>query len=146
MEIKDIIIVVLLILYPLIIFIYRTWIENKIKYSVKKNYDELLENYKRELEIKNKASLMADLLSEWLCFPEKQQRLNQLSFEAFLWLPKEITKDLSNLLAHKPAAKNVRQIISDVRNHLLTKDQQIDPNDIIVFTQENKTIIEQKKK
>lgn len=116
----------------------KNWISSKITNSIKYDYDRLFEDYKRDQLIKQKSELIAELLAEWLSQPNEQKRLNQLTFEAFLWLPKEIANDLSDTLAHKENSKDIREIISRVRIHLLGSKNPIESDKIIVFTQESK--------
>ena len=105
----------------------------------KHQYDKRIELYKNELEAKKKAELIAQLLSVWITFPEKQQELNRLTFEAFLWLPDDIVHKLSALLSHKNNAPDVQNILLSVRKYLLDGKTDLSPEDIIIFTQEYKT-------
>ena len=74
-------------------------------------------------------------MAEWIRDTDKldYHRLNQLSFQAFLWLPQDLARDVSNTLANKPGADSVRTIIQKVRKHLLDKKDDLDPNLINVF-------------
>lgn len=112
------------------------WFKFKVQYSIKHEYDKNIEKYKNELESRKKAELIAELLSEWLSFPDSQVKLNKLTFEAFLWLPDDISKDLSNLLAHNENAPEVRDILLKIRKYLLNNTN-IESKDIIIFTQEH---------
>lgn len=113
------------------------WSKFKLQYSIKHEYDKNIEKYKNELESRKKAELIAELLSEWLSFPDTQVKLNKLTFEAFLWLPDEIAKDLSNLLAHKENAPEVRDILLKIRKYLLNDNTNLESKEIIIFTQEH---------
>lgn len=135
----EIIIFILIIAYPIIIYFSKNWISSKINHHLKHHYDKLTEDYKKDQLIKQKSELIGNLLSEWISHPVNQKKLNQLTFEAFLWLPKEIANDLSDTLAHKENAKSIRDIISAVRIHLLGTENRIEAQQIIVFTQESKT-------
>ncbi|SFN24927.1 hypothetical protein SAMN05660413_00025 [Salegentibacter flavus] len=117
----------------LIYVLFKFWIMKEIQYSIKHTYDRQLEDYKNIISTRTKAALIAEVMAEWLSFPEDHKHLNKLSFEAFLWLPKGIAEDLSDLLNHKPTAKSTREILGAVRIHLLGEEQKIDPNDIIHF-------------
>lgn len=124
------------LIQAILIFIGRNWIIHKISNNIKFGYDKSLENYKNELLVKQKSELISELISEWISKPTEQKKLNNLCFQAFLWLPKSIAEDLSNLLSHKPESKDVRHIIAIVRIHLLGEKEQISPEEIIIFTQE----------
>ena len=115
---------------------FGLWFKFRLQYSIKYEYDKNIEKYKNELESRKKAELIAELLSEWLSFPDTQTKLNKLTFEAFLWLPDEIAKDLSNLLAHKENAPEIREILLKIRKYLLNENTNLEANEIIIFTQE----------
>ncbi len=117
--------------------IFILWFKFRLQYSIKHEYDKNIEKYKNEFEARKKAELIAELLSEWLAFPESQIKLNKLTFEAFLWLPDEIAKDLSDLLAHKKNAPEVRDILLKIRKYLLNNKTNLEPKEIIIFTQEH---------
>jgi hypothetical protein len=101
-----------------------------LKREVDRQYILDLENEKHKLQkkieeeknrqlIRFKAELIAELLAVWVSKPEDLTRLNQLSYQAFLWLPDDIALDLSNLLAHAENAKSVPALVAAVRKHLL---------------------------
>jgi hypothetical protein len=113
------------------------WFKFKFQYSVKHEYDKNIEKLKNELELRKKTELIAELLSEWLSFPEKQSKLNKLTFKAFLWLPDEIASNLSKLLSHENNAPDVRDTLIEIRKYLLNKNTTLKADEIIIFTQEN---------
>src|SRR5690606_25305893 len=119
-------------------FFFKLWISKKIQYAVKLRYEKQLEEVKYSHTIKQKASLIAELIAEWLSKPEDRKHLNKLTFEAFLWLPKDIASDLSNLLSHKSESKSVREIIVSVRKYLLEEADGLDAREVIVFDRDNK--------
>jgi len=116
-----------------LIFISRTWILKKIQYAIKHDYDKKLIEIEEQKEIRHKTELIAELLSEWINKNEDKQKLNELTFKAFLWLPLEIASDLSSTLNHKSGAPNIREIITKVRKHLLSGDDKLEDCQIIVF-------------
>jgi dihydroneopterin aldolase len=128
---------VFIIIISVIVFISRNWILNKIQYSVKFQYDKRIEELKDEYSKRSRAALIADLLSEWLSYPEKQKTLNKLTFEAFLWLPEEIAKKISLRLSNNQNSPEIQEIIVDVRRFLLQTKDSVEPKDIIIFDQEN---------
>jgi hypothetical protein len=130
--------IVLVIIIPIIYFLSKTWVSNKIQYSIKHEFDLQIEQSKDDNLRRMRAVLIADLLSEWLTFPDSQKRLNQLTIEAFLWLPEEIAKKLSLRLLNHPDGPDVRDIIIDVRKYLLQKNDSVTSEDVIVFDAENK--------
>lgn len=77
----------------------------ELKALLKQVSDQNLEEYKYEIEKRKRAEMVAKLLAHWLSFPEQQEELNRLTFECFLWLPDDIAQDLSSLLARKEENK-----------------------------------------
>lgn len=125
-----------------VLFLLKEKIKAYLQYSTKFTYDKSLEDFKSQELKRHKAVLIAELISEWISFPDDSKRLNQLTLEAFIWLPKETAKKLSNLLAHTKEAPNVREVIAEVRTIILGKDENIEANEIVFFPRK---IIEQEK-
>ena len=134
----------------LIGFLGKTWVEHRLRASIDHEYSKDLERVKddiirdqskafeelrRELQIRDRAAKIADLISEWYSWPESQKQLNLLTFEAFLWLPDDILEDLSAVLSHAPDAPDVRQVLSKVRKHLIGSTN-LDPSKFIILTKE----------
>lgn len=117
--------------------IAKSWVEKRIEHSIAHEYARKLASYEaaivQQQEIRQRAALMADLLSSWLKIGADRDELNKLSFEAFLWLPQEIAADLSNTLAHKPGAPSVRDLIIKTRQHLLGSQDSLTSPEVIVF-------------
>ncbi|MEI3790255.1 MULTISPECIES: hypothetical protein [unclassified Chryseobacterium] len=103
-----------------------------------------LEKYKNSILVKKKSELIAELLSIWVSQPEDYKRINEITFEIFLWLPKDLASDLSKTLSMDKEAKSMREIISDIRVYLLGKDEKIPHNIIVVFSGESKRIVKPK--
>jgi hypothetical protein len=96
-----------------------------------------IEAEKTRQQIKFKAELIAELLAVWLSNPDDLTILNKLSYQAFLWLPDDISLDLSNLLSKAENAKSVPAIVAEVRKHLLG-DTSITAQHIITFADRNR--------
>ena len=92
-----------------------------------------LEDYRTKENLRQKAILIANLLSEWCSDPEDNKILNQLTWEATIWLPKDIAAKLNQCLSYSKDAPNIKEIIADVRKLILGKKQEIDANTIIHF-------------
>ncbi len=123
----------------LVYFIVKEKIKAHITYSIKLQYDRLLEDYKNTLIQKQKAALVGELVAEWISFPKDRKRLNQLTLEAFMWLPKETANKLSALLSLSQDAPNVKDIVEDVREIILGEDEKIEPGSIIIFPAKEET-------
>jgi hypothetical protein len=91
-----------------------------------RSYDQLKIKYESDQRRRERAQLVAELLAEWKSTPvdgdpmhaEQRKRINQLSFEATLWLPEEIAIELSKVLQHDPTALNQLELLLRVRKLL----------------------------
>jgi hypothetical protein len=115
------------------ILIFKESLKSLIQNAIKHEYDQKLEDYKAKEVKRQKAILIADLISEWVSLPTERKRLNQLTFEAFIWLPKETAMKLSKMLSIAADGPNVRDVLAEVRELIMGSDEKIDPNLIIVF-------------
>jgi hypothetical protein len=106
---------------------------------LKTNYD---------LENRRKAEMVAELFSLWIqggtgsgpghmstrkFSPDDFKRLNELSFMCSFWLPQRILDDLNNTLGNVKGAKNIKEIVVDVRKFLNENAGVVDPMSIIHF-------------
>lgn len=84
-----------------IVFISRSWIIERLKASIKHEYDIKMLEIEAQKEIRLKGEIVAELLAEWIKTGHKldYHQLNKLSFQAYIWLPKQLAEDLSNSLA-----------------------------------------------
>ncbi|MEA3238836.1 MAG: hypothetical protein U9Q94_03525 [Candidatus Bipolaricaulota bacterium] len=114
-------------------FLLKKWLAARIEKSIEYAYNVRLERIREDIAVKNRAALVADLLSEWLSRPKDSTRLNRLTFEAYLWLPSDIADDLSRRLANQPDAPDVRTLLGQVRKHLLGVGDSFDPQKINIF-------------
>jgi hypothetical protein len=91
-----------------------------------RSYDQLKIKYESDQRRRERAQLVAELFAEWKSTPvdgdpmhaEQRKRINQLSFEATLWLPEEIAIELSKVLQHDPTALNQLELLLRVRKLL----------------------------
>lgn len=120
-----------------IVFISRSWVIERLKASIKHEYDLRVLEVESQKEIRLKGEIVAELLAAWIRKGEKLDyyQLNKLSFQAFVWLPKELAEELSNSLAHSPGAKDVRSIIKNIRTHLQGEDDGFKAKDVIIFNE-----------
>jgi len=91
------------------------------------------EKEKREIEKREKYTKITELLAEWLSNPNDNKTLNQLSFEAFVWLPKETVLKLNKILTHKPDAPSSMEIIADVRSLLNPANEKLNWEEVVYF-------------
>ena len=120
-------------LVAMLYLIAKEKIKAQIQFSVKFQFDKLLADYKNAQIQRQKAALVAELIAEWISLPEDKKKLNQLTLEAFIWLPKDTSTKLSQILTLTHEAPSVRDIVEEVREIILGTDEKIDPNSIILF-------------
>jgi len=116
-----------------IVYVFRQSIMSYFTSSIRHKFDKKLLDYQESIERRKKAAIIAELLSEWISYPTDRKRLNQLTFEAYLWLPKDIAGKLSKTFARATEAPDIREILSDVREHLLGEEEKIEAYIINVF-------------
>jgi len=106
-------------------FLAKTWIQARVAASIKHEYDQHLERYKRELDKRQKVELVAELFAEWIAVPfgelvpkDRRTRMNQLSFAAAIWLPSGLVAEMSRTLQLKPGAKSYFDVLLLARKEL----------------------------
>lgn len=119
--------------FTIFYFIIERVINYKIQYSIKLDKDKKLEDYKSDEIKRQKAVLISSFFAEWMKADGDIEKLNQLLFEAYLWLPKEIALKLSQRVLHREEAPSMEEIICDTRVWILNEDQRIDPGSIVHF-------------
>jgi hypothetical protein len=114
---------------------FRKWLLERIKASIKHEYDLKMLELESQKEIRLKGEIVSELLAEWIRKEGKldYNLLNKLSFQAYIWLPKELAEDLSNSLAHQKNAKDIRLLLKEIRTYLQGKDDGLESKHLIVF-------------
>lgn len=125
------------VLLGIVAFLARTWIEERLKASIKHEYDIKMHEFEHQREIRIKGEIVAELLAQWIRRNGALDyyELNRMSFQAFIWLPPDIAKDLSDTLSHKSQSVDLRALIKRVRTYLQGHDDQFNPSDVIVFNE-----------
>ncbi len=116
-------------------FLASTWLKARIEVSVKAEYDKLLEGYKHELgkkledykndiKIREQAAKVAEFLAfvRWNQKAMKGEEFDRRAWELSLWLPTEIYVEVAKCLVGTDDARHMKQILIDVRKHLLKDD------------------------
>jgi hypothetical protein len=85
-------------------FLAKTWIQARLVASIKHEYDQHLERYKRELDKRQKIELVAELFAEWIAVPKGEV------------VPKE--RRTRNTLQAKPGAKSYFDVLLLARKEL----------------------------
>jgi hypothetical protein len=109
------------------------WLKGRFEASLKHDYDRKLEELKFEMRQREQAAMIAELLAEWSSNPTDKKRLNQLTWEATLWLPENVARDLCAIFSYQPGAKSVKDILIEVRKLLKGADDGLTAGSIIHF-------------
>jgi hypothetical protein len=109
--------------------ISKVWLEETIKDRFKKEIEtykhsllEKLEDYKRELTVRDQAAKVAELLAlvkSGTGSNEDIIKANQLSWEMSLWLPASTAKRLGKVLAKASGAPTNTELLIEIRCILL---------------------------
>jgi hypothetical protein len=120
----------------LLFWLGSKWAGSRIDASIKHEYDRLSLQYEIEAKRRERAQLVAELLAEWMATApneamssEQRKKLNRLSFEATLWLPEEIAKDLSRVLQRDPTAPSMFDLLLRTRT-LLSGEHRLTPANV----------------
>lgn len=120
-----------------IVFLCRNWLIERLKASIKHEYDLRLENHKSDISRREKAALIAELVAEWTHPRESTKRLNQLLWELSLYLPSEFVKDLNATISKEQGCKPINDVLVNIRSYLLNGEDPIGPSDIRHFRDPN---------
>jgi len=111
-------------------FVGKTW----FKAWADHKYNLKIIELQHRTEVRLRSEIVAELMALWIANPPDQYELNRLTFQAFLWLPKELAEKLSKILAHTEGKDSLRTLIKDIRTYLNNnEDDGFDPNKVIVF-------------
>ncbi len=112
------------------------WLQSRIRYSIKNEYDQKIEQLKVDLNFsvkkREEAALVAELLAEWVNRPDDLKTLNRLLWEASLWLPDEEALEINNLLAHDGDI-TTKQMIIKVRKIIQGGETKVTADDLTSF-------------
>lgn len=109
------------------------WLKARLEASIRHEYDRQIELFRVEQRRRERAAMIAELFAEWSANPPDLKRLNRLSFEASLWLPAEIVPELAKRLCNAADAKDIKQLLVDVRRHLTGQTDAVEPEHIVHF-------------
>lgn len=127
-------------LFALMFFIFQAimfvWMQSRIRYSIKHEYDQKIERLKSDLNFsvkkREEATLVAELLAEWISHPEDNKKLNKLLWEASLWLPDQEALDINKLLAHQ-GNNTTQQMIISARKIIQGRETKVTADDLTCF-------------
>ena len=90
--------------------------------DIKILYSKEIEDYKAELVRRTRIADVAEFLTHWIDPNADRVKLNGYAMTLSLWLPHELYQKLAACICHKPGAPTPKQILIEIRKHLL-KDQ-----------------------
>ncbi len=136
-EIDIKIVTILVILFSIVQFISTIWIKSSIENSISAKYDKVLEDYKYDMRVKEKAEKVAEYLSLYIQDSNDFQKLTQLSFELALWLPDDTYKILKRALFNMGPDMDMKQatvldVLIEVRKSILKNPGALTKDDIII--------------
>ncbi len=77
--------------------------------------------------------MVASLFAEWIDSPKEHKELNRLAWEATLWLPDNIAEEVNKRLINAPDAKDLKEIIVDVKGLIHGQKSTINPMNIVHY-------------
>ncbi len=77
--------------------------------------------------------MVASLFAEWIDKPKDTKKLNQLTWEATLWLPDKLAEEVNKRLANSAESVDIKQILVDVKKHIHGHKSTLDPTLIVHF-------------
>ena len=118
-------------------FLLRSWIIERLKASIKHEYALKILEVEHQREIRLKGEIVSELLAQ--CIRKNgninYHELNRLSFQAFIWLPKNLAEKLSSSLSHQAGSEDLRSLIKEIRTYLRESDDGFQAKDVIVFNE-----------
>ena len=117
--------------------LFRSWIIERLKASIKHEYALKMLEVEHQREIRLKGEIVSELLAQWIRKNGKidYYELNRLSFQAFIWLPKNLAEKLSSALSQQPGSNDLRSLITEIRIYLQESDDGFKAKDVIVFNE-----------
>jgi hypothetical protein len=82
----------------IVLWLGRIWLGSQIENSINSKYKKILEDYRYNLKVRERAEKIAEYLSLYYTDSQNFQKLNQLSWELSLWFPSELYANLGKAL------------------------------------------------
>jgi len=87
--------------------------------DIKSTYSRQIEDYKAEIKAREQAAKMAEFFTEWLSPQADKVKLNRYAMELSLWLPYDLHCRFARCVTHEKGAPTYKEILVDIRKHLL---------------------------
>ncbi len=109
---------VLAVVQTLFVFALKSIIKNTIEFEFRK---------------REQAAMVASLFAEWIDKPNEHKELNRLTWEATLWLPDELAKEVNKRLANAPDAKEMKEILVSIKGIIQGRKSSLNTAEIVHF-------------
>ena len=100
------------------VFVLKSILKNTIEFEFKK---------------REQAAMVASLFAEWIDRPNEHKELNRLTWEATLWLPDELAKEVNKRLVNAPDAKEMKEILVSIKGIIQGRKSSLNPAEIVHF-------------
>jgi hypothetical protein len=132
---------IIFVFFSIIQFVIAIWIKSTLEKSIATKYERILEDYRYNLKVRERAEKIAEYLSLYYEDSHNFQKLNQLSWELSLWLPADIYANLSRALLNIGPEmdinkKTILDILIDIRRLLLKDPGNLTGANIIVHAKD----------
>jgi len=132
------------VLIAIALALAHVWVKSRIENSIRTEYETALKKlqheYDRQMELfrmdqrrRERGAMIAELFAEWASKPTDMKRLNQLAWETTFWLPPEMIPELRKRLCNDTDAKDLKQLLVEMRWHLAGAQDVVDWHDIVHF-------------
>lgn len=103
--------------------------------EIKAIYTKQIEDYKSELARRDRIAKVAEFFTEWQRGTNADiTKLNGYAIELSLWLPTDLYRKVGSCTCYRPGAPTPKEILIDIRKHLLKDDAgDLKPDEIIHF-------------
>lgn len=117
----------------LVVLFAKHFVKGWVEGGIGEHFSKRGEKRARETQTRLKAELVAELLAEWVSPNKDRRKLRELTNKAFLWLPKNIAIQLSDLLTNS-GKTDIRKVLCEVRYYLLDESRKEGLNSTQVIT------------
>lgn len=124
------------LLIPIGQFLSSVWIKTTLEGVINLKYQKTLEQYRYELQAKERAEKIAEYLSLYFSDSKDFERMTKLSYELALWLPADIYRSLGKSVKNAGPEMDKNQktffdVLIDARKYLLSEPGDLTANDLI---------------
>jgi hypothetical protein len=104
-----------------------------VESAARHRYDCRREEYRRELDRRERAAVIAEMFAEWASERPDYAKLNRLNWECALWLPANVVRAIQKRLSNAGGALEVKEILVAVRGLLRGEDDDLKAGELVHF-------------